>query len=242
MAGRPLLEVQHRRVPATAAWSSHVDQVRGAPRCHPGTDGRRASVRGPRASGHAFAMRHDGRPLCQVLREMGGDLLDLAGARTLEDPPLETPVSREVLLTAAECALGELDLRCFPEGDWEVPLPFVDETLSSDEIVYAEGREPLSPGDHRPELEFLFALHRRPRPYNKYLEWELARYPLPGWDTGVLLHAVGRISAAGDVSLQRRVFARVEQAARDAGHGEVLDAWGDGLDLMRPQATDSGTT
>lgn len=91
-------------------------------------------------------------------------------------------------------------------------------------------------------LEFLFALHRRPRPYNKYLEWELARYPLPGWDTGVLLHAVGRISAAGDVSLQRRMFARVEQVARDAGHGEVLDAWGDGLDLMRPHAADSGTS
>lgn len=91
-------------------------------------------------------------------------------------------------------------------------------------------------------LEFLFALHRRPRPYNKYLEWELARYPLPGWDTGVLLHAVGRISAAGDVSLQRRMFARVEQAAQDAGHGEVLDAWGDGLDLMRPHAADSGTS
>ncbi|NEA87901.1 hypothetical protein G3I31_20110 [Streptomyces sp. SID9913] len=98
-----------------------------------------------RASGHAFAMRHDGRPLRQGLREISGDVLDLAGARPLEDPALETPVSREVLLTAAECALGELDLGCFPEGDWEVPLPFVDETLSSDEIVYAEGREPLSP-------------------------------------------------------------------------------------------------
>ena len=39
-------------------------------------------------------------------------------------------------------------------------------------------------------LELLFALDRRPRPYNKYLEWELTRYPLPGWDTGRLLGAV----------------------------------------------------
>lgn len=39
-------------------------------------------------------------------------------------------------------------------------------------------------------LELLFALDRRPRPYNKYLEWELDRHPLPGWDTGVLLRAV----------------------------------------------------
>ncbi|MER5203499.1 hypothetical protein [Streptomyces sp. NPDC002825] len=82
-------------------------------------------------------------------------------------------------------------------------------------------------------LELLFALDRRPRPYNKYLEWELARYPLPGWDTDELLDAVGRISGSGDASAQRRLFARVEEAARRHGHGEVLDAWGEDLELMR---------
>ncbi|MGW7541533.1 hypothetical protein ACWGKQ_10510 [Streptomyces sp. NPDC054770] len=90
-------------------------------------------------------------------------------------------------------------------------------------------------------LELLFALHRRPRPYNKYLEWELARHPLPGWDTDVLLRAVDRISATGDVTLQRRLFTLVEKAAREAGHEEVLDAWGDDLDFMRPQEADSDT-
>ncbi|MGW1783179.1 hypothetical protein ACWCQQ_29180 [Streptomyces sp. NPDC002143] len=90
-------------------------------------------------------------------------------------------------------------------------------------------------------LELLFALDRRPRPYNKYLEWELAREPLPGWDTDVLLRAVDRISATGDVSLQRQLFGLVETAAREAGHGEVLDAWGDDLDFMRPQEADGGT-
>ncbi|MFJ2760687.1 hypothetical protein [Streptomyces prasinus] len=84
-------------------------------------------------------------------------------------------------------------------------------------------------------LELLFALDRRPRPYNKYLEWELDRHPLPGWDTDVLLRAVDRVSATGDVSLQRNLFARVEAAARAAGHGGVLDAWGEDLALMRPQ-------
>ncbi|WP_406723689.1 hypothetical protein WJ438_02015 [Streptomyces sp. GD-15H] len=88
-------------------------------------------------------------------------------------------------------------------------------------------------------LELLFALDRRPRPYNKYLEWELDRHPLPGWDTDVLLRAVDRISATGDVALQRHLFALVEAAARAAGHGEVLDAWGEDLDLMRPQEADS---
>lgn len=84
-------------------------------------------------------------------------------------------------------------------------------------------------------LELLFALDRRPRPYNKYLEWELARRPLPGWDTGPLLDAVDRIARTGDVALQRRLFTRVESAARQAGHGAVLDAWGEDLGLMRPR-------
>ncbi|MFF2701712.1 hypothetical protein ACFVUQ_25540 [Streptomyces cyaneofuscatus] len=83
-------------------------------------------------------------------------------------------------------------------------------------------------------LELLFTLDRRPRPYNKYLEWELTRFPLPGWDTGMLLDCLDRISGAGDVPTQRRLFARTETVARSAGHGAVLDAWGEDLHLMRP--------
>jgi hypothetical protein len=83
-------------------------------------------------------------------------------------------------------------------------------------------------------LELLFALDRRPRPYNKYLEWELTRHPLPDWDTDALLTAVDHIAATGDVARQRHLFTRVETAARRAGHGEVLDAWGEDLQLMRP--------
>ncbi|MEU2286255.1 hypothetical protein ABZ614_30735 [Streptomyces sp. NPDC013178] len=83
-------------------------------------------------------------------------------------------------------------------------------------------------------LEFLFALDRRPRPYNKYLRWELAHHPLPGWDTTALLDAVEHIAATADVPAQRALFARVETAARAAGHGDVLDDWGEDLLLMRP--------
>ncbi|MEU2794841.1 hypothetical protein [Streptomyces sp. NPDC007100] len=82
-------------------------------------------------------------------------------------------------------------------------------------------------------LELLFALDRRPRPYNKYLEWELARFPLPGWDTGMLLDTADRITGTGDVPTQRRLFAQVEAVVRQAGHGAVLDAWGEDLYLMR---------
>ncbi|MDT3724540.1 Imm49 family immunity protein [Streptomyces sp. DSM 41972] len=97
------------------------------------------------AVGHWSGMRHGSRPLRQGLREMRGDLLDLAAALTLTDPALEKPRLREVLLTAAECALGELALGCFPNGDWDVPLPLVDETLTSEETHYEETWEPASP-------------------------------------------------------------------------------------------------
>jgi hypothetical protein len=83
-------------------------------------------------------------------------------------------------------------------------------------------------------LELLFTLDGRPRPYNKYLEWELARFPLPGWETEALLAAIGQIASDGDVDRQRRLFAQVEAVARRAGHGPTLDAWGDDLLLMRP--------
>ncbi|MGW4981903.1 hypothetical protein [Streptomyces mirabilis] len=89
-------------------------------------------------------MRHGGLPLRQGLRELRGELLDLAAVGTLEDPALKTPRSRTVLLTAADCALGVLALGCFPTGDFEVPLPLVKETLTSEELHYDEtwGRGP----------------------------------------------------------------------------------------------------
>ncbi|MFF9028245.1 hypothetical protein [Streptomyces iakyrus] len=86
-------------------------------------------------------------------------------------------------------------------------------------------------------LEVLFALHRRVRPYNKYLRWELERQPLgdPRWDADRLLPALRRILADGDPPTQRALFADVEEAARRAGHDEVLDAWGTDLGLLRPR-------
>lgn len=85
-------------------------------------------------------------------------------------------------------------------------------------------------------LELLFALDCRPRPYNKYLAWELERFPLPGWATSPLLNEIGRIAGTGDVDLQRSLFAKVEAVAREAGHDSTLDAWGEDLVLMRPES------
>ncbi|WP_205327968.1 hypothetical protein [Glycomyces sp. YM15] len=83
-------------------------------------------------------------------------------------------------------------------------------------------------------LELLFALERRPRPYNKCLEWELEHHPLPGWETATLLDAISRIVDTGDTDVQRGLFAEMEAKARKAGHAKTLDGWGDDLHLMRP--------
>jgi len=86
-------------------------------------------------------------------------------------------------------------------------------------------------------LEVLFALHRRVRPYNKYVRWEPARQPLgeDRWRAERLLPMVRRILADGDPHTQRALFGDIERAARVAGHGEVLDSWGDDLRLLRPR-------
>jgi hypothetical protein len=83
-------------------------------------------------------------------------------------------------------------------------------------------------------LTLLFALHERVRPFNKYLRWELEQHPLPGpeWSAARLLPLLGAV-IAGDPAAQRTLFRDVEQLARERGHGDVLDAWGGDLTLLR---------
>jgi len=90
-----------------------------------------------------------------------------------------------------------------------------------------------------PALDLLFAMDRRPRPYNKYLEWELANFPLLGWDTTALLETIGAINATGDVGLQHRFFEQIASKVRDFGLGAELDEWSDELEPVLPAATDT---
>ncbi|MGW7291743.1 hypothetical protein ACWGIB_05040 [Streptomyces xiamenensis] len=87
-------------------------------------------------------------------------------------------------------------------------------------------------------LEALFALHQRVRPYNKYLRWELERYPLSGpqWEVDHLLTTLLRIIADGDPDTQRSLFTDIEEAARQSGHHQILDSWGSDLNLLRRQS------
>lgn len=70
-------------------------------------------------------------------------------------------------------------------------------------------------------LEFVFAVHGRLRPYNKWLAWELERHPLP-WDD---LPRLERIARIGDLAEQQALFRAAEALAREHGHGQVIDGW-----------------
>jgi len=71
-------------------------------------------------------------------------------------------------------------------------------------------------------LQFLFAVHGRVRPYNKWLEWELEHHPLP---VELDLDRIGRIARTGDLDEQRALFREVEALARELGHGATIDGW-----------------
>ncbi|MGW8361474.1 immunity 49 family protein [Streptomyces wedmorensis] len=117
---------------AAAMRETTVHEVDGA-RIERALDG----IRG-RTFGRWHDLRYGSGMSLTGLGETRDELLDHVGARTLEDPELATEPSREALLTAAECALGILGIGCFPEGDWDVPLPLTGETLSSDDQLFDE--------------------------------------------------------------------------------------------------------
>ncbi|WP_328991910.1 nucleotidyltransferase domain-containing protein [Kribbella sp. NBC_01245] len=84
-------------------------------------------------------------------------------------------------------------------------------------------------------LTYVFALHGRVRPYNKYLAWELERYPLSRPERGrdELLSRLVRVYFDDVAQVVRELFRELEPHARAAGHGGVLDAWGNDLVFMR---------
>jgi hypothetical protein len=73
-------------------------------------------------------------------------------------------------------------------------------------------------------LEFLFTVHGRLRPYNKWLEWELEQHPLPA-SNSPLVGRIERIARTGDVAEQQSLFRDAEALARAHGLGAVIDGW-----------------
>jgi hypothetical protein len=71
-------------------------------------------------------------------------------------------------------------------------------------------------------LQFLFAVHGRVRPFNKWLEWELREHPLP---VEVDLARLERIARTGGLPEQQALFREAESLARAHGHGVTIDGW-----------------
>jgi hypothetical protein len=73
-----------------------------------------------------------------------------------------------------------------------------------------------------PMLTTAFALESRVRPFNKWLRHELTARPLA---IEGLIALVDRIVTDPAPSVQREAFRLLERAARDGGHGRVVDSW-----------------
>lgn len=90
-------------------------------------------------------------------------------------------------------------------------------------------------------LDVVFALYGRIRPYNKYLAWELTEHPIPGpeWQDGKLLRRINGLLEGSEAAV-RDAFLAVERECRAYDQrsgqglmGEVIDAWGAELQLLR---------
>lgn len=86
-----------------------------------------------------------------------------------------------------------------------------------------------------PLLTALFAMHVRVRPFNRYLGWELATFPLGGelWSAEALLPRLEAIVATGALAAQTSLFRDVEGLAREHGLGDVIDSWEPDVPLLR---------
>jgi hypothetical protein len=83
-----------------------------------------------------------------------------------------------------------------------------------------------------PFLDAVCALHDgRPRPYFKYLVWELTTHPLTllAIAPDALVSRLAAVLETGGGSELSRLLADSEPAFRKAGHGEAYDGWGETL-------------
>jgi predicted nucleotidyltransferase len=78
-------------------------------------------------------------------------------------------------------------------------------------------------------LTAVFAAEGRVRPYNKYLRWELQRYPLRALPSTSedFLRSIDRILRTGDIPTQQELLRGMEGEMTQRGASETIEAWGD---------------
>ena len=76
-------------------------------------------------------------------------------------------------------------------------------------------------------LNAIFGLEQRLRPYNKYLQWELEKYPLKKlpWATEDFLKKLEEIMTTGNIELQKEVFSKVKELCQQNRYAEAIDSW-----------------
>jgi hypothetical protein len=86
-----------------------------------------------------------------------------------------------------------------------------------------------------PLLDALFAFQERVRPFNKFLRWELEKFPLPGdlWSAERLLARLQTVAATAAIDEQQSLFRDVEQLARSHGFDAIIDGWEPDLAWLR---------
>ena len=139
-------------------------------------------------------------------------------------------------LVAEKAALSEQEAAALAPGLLDQFLNSIYRSLKNQR----DGRELAAQMDAaeaiRPMIGYVFALDRRVEPYNKYLEWEMERFPLQvsGWDLEAMRRLINALLRAPDVARGvRQAFTAVQATAAEYGHSYVLDSWGEDLDLMR---------
>ncbi|MBU0979845.1 MAG: hypothetical protein KJ709_03490, partial [Nanoarchaeota archaeon] len=85
-------------------------------------------------------------------------------------------------------------------------------------------------------FDVLFGIHNgRLRPYYKYLEWEMKRWPLKKipMRPKTMIRNVMKILETADIRTQQRMLRMLEKVMRKEGYGKVFDNWGDSLVWMK---------
>jgi predicted nucleotidyltransferase len=84
-------------------------------------------------------------------------------------------------------------------------------------------------------LDFLFAMHARVRPFNRFLDFELRQEPFPelGWDVDTLLPRLEALATEPTLERQAALFRDVESLARAHGFDAVVDGWEPDVESFR---------
>ena len=76
-------------------------------------------------------------------------------------------------------------------------------------------------------VAFVFSIEGRVKPFSKYIEWSLEKYPLEflPWNGKEFVLIIKKLLESGDVELQKEVFQKICKLAIEKGYKETIDGW-----------------